>query len=41
MAFFGLRFDFRNPSFAGTTMAERYRTALDMAEWADELGAWR
>jgi alkanesulfonate monooxygenase SsuD/methylene tetrahydromethanopterin reductase-like flavin-dependent oxidoreductase (luciferase family) len=39
MAFFGLRFDFRNPSFAGTTMAERYRTALDMAEWADDLGA--
>ncbi len=36
---FGLRFDFRNPSFAGTTMAERYRAALDMAEWADRLGA--
>jgi alkanesulfonate monooxygenase SsuD/methylene tetrahydromethanopterin reductase-like flavin-dependent oxidoreductase (luciferase family) len=39
MAFFGLRFDFRNPGFAGTTMSERYRTALDMAEWADDLGA--
>jgi alkanesulfonate monooxygenase SsuD/methylene tetrahydromethanopterin reductase-like flavin-dependent oxidoreductase (luciferase family) len=39
MALFGLRFDFRNPSFAGTTMAERYRAALDMAEWADRLGA--
>jgi alkanesulfonate monooxygenase SsuD/methylene tetrahydromethanopterin reductase-like flavin-dependent oxidoreductase (luciferase family) len=39
MAFFGLRFDFRNPTFAGTTMAERYRAALDMAEWADNLGA--
>jgi alkanesulfonate monooxygenase SsuD/methylene tetrahydromethanopterin reductase-like flavin-dependent oxidoreductase (luciferase family) len=39
MAMFGLRFDFRNPSFAGTTMAERYRAALDMAEWADRLGA--
>jgi alkanesulfonate monooxygenase SsuD/methylene tetrahydromethanopterin reductase-like flavin-dependent oxidoreductase (luciferase family) len=39
MALFGLRFDFRNPSFAGTTMAERYRAALDMAEWADGLGA--
>ena len=24
MALFGLRFDFRNPPFAGTTMAERY-----------------
>ncbi|HXA34271.1 MAG TPA: LLM class flavin-dependent oxidoreductase [Acidimicrobiales bacterium] len=39
MAFFGLRFDFRNPSFAGTTMGERYRAALAMAEWADHLGA--
>ena len=39
MALFGLRFDFRNPSFAGTTMAERYRAALDMAEWADRSGA--
>jgi alkanesulfonate monooxygenase SsuD/methylene tetrahydromethanopterin reductase-like flavin-dependent oxidoreductase (luciferase family) len=35
---FGLRFDFRNPAFAGTTPAERYRAALDMAEWADRLG---
>jgi alkanesulfonate monooxygenase SsuD/methylene tetrahydromethanopterin reductase-like flavin-dependent oxidoreductase (luciferase family) len=35
---FGLRFDFRNPDFAGTTMAERYAAALDMAEWADRLG---
>ncbi|HEY1465789.1 MAG TPA: LLM class flavin-dependent oxidoreductase [Acidimicrobiales bacterium] len=39
MAFFGLRFDFRNPGFAGTTMDERYRAALAMAEWADHLGA--
>jgi alkanesulfonate monooxygenase SsuD/methylene tetrahydromethanopterin reductase-like flavin-dependent oxidoreductase (luciferase family) len=38
MAFFGLRFDLRNPSFAGTTMAERYAAALDMSEWADRLG---
>jgi alkanesulfonate monooxygenase SsuD/methylene tetrahydromethanopterin reductase-like flavin-dependent oxidoreductase (luciferase family) len=37
-AFFGLRFDFRNPAFAGTTPAERYEAALDMAEWADRLG---
>lgn len=36
--FFGLRFDFRNPSFANTSMADRYATALDMAEWADRLG---
>ena len=38
MSLFGLRFDFRNPDFAGTTMAERYEAALDMAEWADRLG---
>src|SRR6266508_2237427 len=38
MSFFGMRFDLRNPSFAGTTMAERYRAALDMTEWADRLG---
>lgn len=35
---FTLRFDFRNPAVAGTTMADRYRAALDMAEWADRLG---
>jgi alkanesulfonate monooxygenase SsuD/methylene tetrahydromethanopterin reductase-like flavin-dependent oxidoreductase (luciferase family) len=35
---FGLRFDFRNPAFAGTTMAERYTAAIEMAEWADRLG---
>jgi alkanesulfonate monooxygenase SsuD/methylene tetrahydromethanopterin reductase-like flavin-dependent oxidoreductase (luciferase family) len=35
---FGLRFDFRNPGFAGVTMADRYAAALDMAEWADGLG---
>jgi alkanesulfonate monooxygenase SsuD/methylene tetrahydromethanopterin reductase-like flavin-dependent oxidoreductase (luciferase family) len=37
-ALFGLRFDFRNPAIAGTTHAERYAAALDMAEWADRLG---
>ena len=37
-AFFGLRFDLRNPAFAGTTMADRYAAALDMAAWADGLG---
>ncbi|MFC5744448.1 LLM class flavin-dependent oxidoreductase [Actinomadura rugatobispora] len=35
---FGLRFDFRNPDFAGTSMADRYAAALDMVEWADRLG---
>jgi alkanesulfonate monooxygenase SsuD/methylene tetrahydromethanopterin reductase-like flavin-dependent oxidoreductase (luciferase family) len=35
----GLRFDFRNPAFAGTTTAERYAGALDMVSWADSLGA--
>jgi len=35
---FGLRFDFRNPPMADTTMADRYAAALDMAEWADRLG---
>src|SRR5215831_17312058 len=35
---FGLRFDFRNPAFAGTTPADRYAAALEMAEWADGLG---
>lgn len=34
----GLRFDFRNPEFAGTAMGDRYAAALDMAQWADELG---
>jgi alkanesulfonate monooxygenase SsuD/methylene tetrahydromethanopterin reductase-like flavin-dependent oxidoreductase (luciferase family) len=38
MALFGMRFDFRNPPRAGTTMSERYRAALDMVEWADRLG---
>ena len=35
---FGLRFDFRNPPLAGTTMTDRYAAALDMAQWADRLG---
>ena len=37
--FFGLRFDFRNPTVAGVTHADRYAAALEMAEWADRLGA--
>jgi alkanesulfonate monooxygenase SsuD/methylene tetrahydromethanopterin reductase-like flavin-dependent oxidoreductase (luciferase family) len=36
---FGLRFDCRNPAFAGVDMAHRYRALLDMCEWADERGA--
>ncbi|MCM3884195.1 LLM class flavin-dependent oxidoreductase [Frankia sp. R82] len=36
---FSLRFDFRNPDFAGTVMADRYAAGLDMATWADRLGA--
>jgi alkanesulfonate monooxygenase SsuD/methylene tetrahydromethanopterin reductase-like flavin-dependent oxidoreductase (luciferase family) len=35
---FALRFDFRNPDLAGTSMADRYAAALDMTEWADGLG---
>jgi alkanesulfonate monooxygenase SsuD/methylene tetrahydromethanopterin reductase-like flavin-dependent oxidoreductase (luciferase family) len=35
---FGLRFDFRNPAFAGTSMADRYEAAIQMAAWADSLG---
>lgn len=38
MAFFGIRFDLRNPAFAGTPMGERYAAALDMVAWADRLG---
>ena len=38
MPFFALRFDLRNPAFAGVSMTERYQAALDMSEWADRLG---
>jgi alkanesulfonate monooxygenase SsuD/methylene tetrahydromethanopterin reductase-like flavin-dependent oxidoreductase (luciferase family) len=36
---FGIRFDFRNPSFSGVDMADRYAAALEMSEWADRQGA--
>lgn len=36
---FGLRFDCRNPGFAGVATADRYRALLDMCEWADQRGA--
>ncbi len=38
MAIFGIRFDLRNPAFAGVSDAERYRAAIEMSEWADRLG---
>ncbi|MDG2003028.1 MAG: LLM class flavin-dependent oxidoreductase [Novosphingobium sp.] len=33
-----LRFDLRNPDFAGTSMADRYEAAVGMAQWADNIG---
>lgn len=39
MAMFAMRFDLRNPAFAGVSMAERYQAALEMSVWADRLGA--
>lgn len=38
MAFFGIRFDLRDPSGDGPERAARYAAALDMAEWADRHG---
>ncbi len=38
MVSMGIRFDFRNPAFAGTTMSERYGAALEMCEWAEGQG---
>src|ERR1700753_2452951 len=35
---FALRFDFRNPAQAGVSTADQYAAALDMVQWADELG---
>jgi alkanesulfonate monooxygenase SsuD/methylene tetrahydromethanopterin reductase-like flavin-dependent oxidoreductase (luciferase family) len=35
---FAMRFDFRNPAFAGTTPADRYDAALEMAEWGERIG---
>jgi alkanesulfonate monooxygenase SsuD/methylene tetrahydromethanopterin reductase-like flavin-dependent oxidoreductase (luciferase family) len=39
LVLFGLRFDLRNPDFAGVPMAARYQAALEMAAWADQRGA--
>ncbi len=33
-----MRFDLRNPAFAGVPIADRYAAALDMAEFADRHG---
>jgi alkanesulfonate monooxygenase SsuD/methylene tetrahydromethanopterin reductase-like flavin-dependent oxidoreductase (luciferase family) len=38
VTFLGLRFDLRNPAFAGTTMTERYAAAIEMSEWAERVG---
>jgi alkanesulfonate monooxygenase SsuD/methylene tetrahydromethanopterin reductase-like flavin-dependent oxidoreductase (luciferase family) len=38
MAFFVMRFDFREPGLAGTSMADRYEAGLRMCEFADRLG---
>jgi alkanesulfonate monooxygenase SsuD/methylene tetrahydromethanopterin reductase-like flavin-dependent oxidoreductase (luciferase family) len=35
---FGLRFDLRNPGFAGVSMADRYQAALEMSLWAEQHG---
>jgi alkanesulfonate monooxygenase SsuD/methylene tetrahydromethanopterin reductase-like flavin-dependent oxidoreductase (luciferase family) len=35
---FALRFDFRNPFFANTKLADRYAAALEIVEWADARG---
>ena len=36
MAHLALRFDLRNPAFAGVSAQERVQAAVDMAAWADE-----
>jgi alkanesulfonate monooxygenase SsuD/methylene tetrahydromethanopterin reductase-like flavin-dependent oxidoreductase (luciferase family) len=38
MAFFTMRFDLRNPAFAGVSIGERYAAALEMVEYADRNG---
>jgi hypothetical protein len=40
MVMVALRFDLRNPDFAGVSAAERVQAAVDMAAWADERGAF-
>lgn len=38
MAILVMRFDLRNPAFAGVSATERYAAALDMCAWGDEHG---
>lgn len=38
MAYFGIRFDLRDPGFSGVPLVDRYAAAVDMAAWADRLG---
>jgi alkanesulfonate monooxygenase SsuD/methylene tetrahydromethanopterin reductase-like flavin-dependent oxidoreductase (luciferase family) len=38
MPLFGLRYDLRCPSFADTTSADLFATAVEQCEWADRLG---
>jgi len=38
MAYFGIRFDLRDPGWSGVSLTERYAAALDMAAWADRIG---
>ncbi|MEO6318901.1 MAG: LLM class flavin-dependent oxidoreductase [Acidimicrobiales bacterium] len=38
MAYFGIRFDLRDPGWSGVPLTERYAEALDMAAWADRIG---
>src|SRR5947209_8779798 len=36
MVMLTLRFDLRNPRFAGVSTAERFRSAIEMVEWAEQ-----
>lgn len=38
MVTLAIRYDLRNPEFAGTSMQDRYDAALDQIEWADRMG---
>jgi alkanesulfonate monooxygenase SsuD/methylene tetrahydromethanopterin reductase-like flavin-dependent oxidoreductase (luciferase family) len=38
MVMLALRFDLRNPAFAGVPASDRIRAAIEMAEWADQRG---
>ena len=38
MAYFGIRFDLRDPGTSGVPLGDRYAAALEMAAWADRTG---